>query len=289
RTGEVVRFTNYSTALTLIGLNQCPALNKPRDVRPLLAEFLAQRQLSAAFKFEPLQTDFGAWDYYDDNHPGLMRTDISVTTFVLEGLSYSHTKASARAKRQARMYLRRCQNFSTHPKDAGRQAMDGGFFFTPLRSKAGYHKVENDQVLLRSYGSTTAEGLRALLYTGQSASNLRVKSACAWLAGHYRMDRTPGFPAQSPVPFATGAHYYYLHGVALALREVELRHGEVLPPPLQGWPDDLSRWLVDQQKTDGRWFNAENIMREGHPVLATSFAIRALSAAYAVHCSREKP
>ncbi|MBN4071897.1 PDZ domain-containing protein [bacterium AH-315-F18] len=287
---DVTKYINYATALTLIGLKRS-GLKGYEDTRKRLADFLRKRQLHDGFKVHPVNHRFGGWDHYDDNHPNTMRTDSSITAFVLEALGDTRSPENSLAFKRARRFLSRCQNLPEHPDEEKPDPnMDGGFIFTPLQSKAGYTPARGDEknLALRSYGSTTVDGLRSLLNIGLAPEAPAVQAALGWLANNARVDYNPGFPANAPIPFERGLHFYYQHGLARALWGLERRGHRPTADRLQDWPDRLGKWLVNSQEKAGFWKNESDLMNEDDPVLATCFSLRALSCVEWARSAREE-
>jgi hypothetical protein len=161
----------------------------------------------------------------------------------------------------ARGFVERCQNLDT----------DGGFFFSPAladSNKAG--ALEDGRY--RSYGSMTADGLRALLRLGRPLSDPRVAAAAAWLERRFDAVRNPGdFPPVAEVR-RESAYYYWAWSATHAARHLANAR----------WAEALAAELLRLQGPDGSWSNPASEMREDDPIIATSFAIAALAAARSV-------
>ena len=103
------------------------------------------------------------------------------TLFAVGALRMAGTPDDDPAIRKALAFLSRCQNLTEEGPEGDPAFDDGGFFFTPtdpVRNKAGV--AGNDrrgQVRYHSYGSATADGLRALLRCGLSPGDRRVVAA----------------------------------------------------------------------------------------------------------------
>ena len=91
---------------------------------------------------------------------------------------------------------KRCQNFSDDPAAADPKFDDGGFFFIPgdaAQNKAGPAGVDRfGHVRFHSYGTMTADGLRALLRCGLAEDHPRVVAARSWLAQNFSAAHNPG-------------------------------------------------------------------------------------------------
>ena len=154
---------------------------------------------------------------------------------------------------KARGFVERCQNLPG----------DGGFIFAPEipdANKAGER---------RSYGSMTADGLRALLLLGYPPSGPRVEAARAWLVEHFDAQRNPGdFPPVAEVR-RDSSYYYWAWSAAHAMQ----RTGA----PAKDWAAPLADALLQRQAADGSWANPASEMREDDPLVATPLALAALA------------
>jgi squalene-hopene/tetraprenyl-beta-curcumene cyclase len=182
-----------------------------------------------------------------------------MTRYVLEALRAGGAAVSDPALECARVFVERCQNFDpSNPTDS-----DGGFFFSTTEfdtNKAGY-----DGKHFRSYGTTTADGILALLAIGRPLNDERVVAAGRWLATHHRDMEVPGFIGEAYQRWPRGLAFYYSAASSQALRAL---HGEPGARLMDG--------LLRAQHRDGSWANPENLVKEDDPLIATAFALRAL-------------
>jgi hypothetical protein len=115
---------------------------------------------------------------------------------------------------------------------------DGGFFFIyddPVRNKAGVGgKDRAGRERYFSYGSTTADGWRALLLCGLTADHPRVAAAKAWMEANFRVDLHPGKYAEERELNRGAVYFYYCCSVAQTLLAAQL-------PELEK-PDGKVRW-----------------------------------------------
>jgi squalene-hopene/tetraprenyl-beta-curcumene cyclase len=165
---------------------------------------------------------------------------------------------------KALVFVRRCQN------------EDGGFHFIyddPVRNKAGVAEQPADgPTRFHSYGSTTADGLRALLLCGVPADDPAVRSARGWLVKHFRPDTHPGQYIPTHEPNRDAVYYYYAASVSKALRAAGVREAGGKP-----WAESLAAELAKRQKDDGSWANPVELVRENDPIVATASAVTALA------------
>ena len=108
------------------------------------------------------------------------------------------------------------------------------------------------------YGSMTATGLWALRACGVPVDDPQVQKGIAWVKKHWTLTRNPG---------SNSWLYYYL---------LSLQRFCDIPPTVDtlagyDWYDEISRKMVAQQESDGRWRGSES------DFLSTCFAVMSLS------------
>lgn len=244
-------YPQYALALGVIVLN-APGNEAYAAVRDGAVAGLRARQLPG-----------GGWAYPPASvarpAPNLPATLVAIGALRLAGVPASDPALVA-----ALGFVERCQN-----RDG-----DGGFFFSP--DDADANKAGPDGGGFRSYGSMTADGLRALVRLDVALADPRVASAAGWLERHFDAERNPGdFPAADEARRAS-AYYYWVWTAAHALRaigkpELATARGRVR------WAEALATALLARQGPDGSWRNPATEMREDDPVVATSFAVAALA------------
>ena len=142
---------------------------------------------------------FGGWGYdvfYPSKNPKkqihYLGPNLSATLFGLIAYRNSGIPVGDSRINQIYEFVCRCQNIRNA---AGMPAGDGGFFFSPtdtLRNKAGEIESKPHQQIFPSYGSTTADGLRALRLCGQHENSPRIKAARRWLLRNFSENTHPG-------------------------------------------------------------------------------------------------
>jgi squalene-hopene/tetraprenyl-beta-curcumene cyclase len=179
--------------------------------------------------------------------PDAGHVDLSMTRFVLEALRASGVDGSDPAMTRARVFLERSQN------------SDGGFLFSPVTP--ALNKAGRSAEGFVSYGTTTADGVLALRAAGTPEGDDRIARAIAWLDRNHRSDRVPGFDDdESPqASWRSGLRFYY----AAAIARVRPRQRVRLP----------------EQAEDGSFRNANGLVKEDDPLIATTFAIQMLARA----------
>lgn len=262
---------NYTTCAAIMALSSVDD-PKSKEAVAKAAEFL-----------KTLQTSSGGIGY-SDNNPGV--ADLSNTQFAIESLRLAGVKADDPVVSETLKFLQSVQNRSesnnsTYELEDGRIVVasnDGGAYYKPGESKAGMRELPDGRVELRSYGSMTYALLKCYLLAGLTAEDPRVKAAVKWVRTHYTLQENPGFQdAENPNASLQGLYYYYFTmAKALALLDVDvvtdvdgLEHE---------WKKELGEVLISEQREDGSWVNEKSERwMEGNPVLATSYALIALS------------
>jgi hypothetical protein len=254
-------YPNYATALAVSALCRAQRPTWKRDIAPLVA-YLKRQQFLEANGWQPADAPYGAWGMGGIDHPppNPGHVDLSMTRYVLEALRAAGVPAEDPIFQRARIFVERCQNYDRqNPKDA-----DGGFFFSNTESDT--NKAGQDGQRFRSYGTTTADGILALLALGRPLQDERVRAAHRWLTSHHRDMAVPGFVGEAYQRWPRGLAFYYAASSTQTFRVL----GSVMDPSVA---DALKR----TQRRDGSWSNAENLVKEDDPLIATSFAIVALS------------
>jgi hypothetical protein len=270
----------YSAALTVLVLSH-PRFAELRDSRATWLAYLRDRQLTEALGWDPTDREYGGWGYAHSlprmARPGsatdlLTESNLSATVFALEALRAAGCPSSDPAFGKALTFVCRCQNYADDPEPA---FDDGGFFFMyddPLRNKAGVAGTDRTgRQRFSSYGSMTADGLRALLACGTPLGDARVVAARQWLERHFSASLHPGrFPAQRAALRAS-IYYYYCWSVVRALSTCGA--GRMAAACAAA----IAEQLLRRQRGDGSWSNDAVEVREDDPLVATSFALGTLA------------
>jgi len=207
--------------------------------------------MSEEHGWKPDDAAYGAWGMGGEPRvaPNSGHVDLSMTRYVLQALSAAEVAPNDPLWARARVFVERSQN------------PDGGFIFSAV--VLGANKAGQDaDGRYRSYGTATADGLLALLALGDKPDSKRVRSARKWLVDHDRPDGAPGFTGEAQ-RWTFGLRFYYAAVSAEALRP----------------SDALVSSLESSQLRDGSWRNPEKIVKEDDPLIATAFAVTALTRA----------
>jgi hypothetical protein len=258
---DIPDYPNYSTALAVSALCRARRPGWDAQIAPMVA-YLRGQQFTEQNGWKPQDPAYGAWGMGGERRtpPFTGHVDLSMTRYVLDALHAAGVADADLAFECARVFVERCQNFDpSHPDD-----LDGGFFFSTTEAdtnKAG--QVGNH---FRSYGTTTADGILALLATGHAADDVRVIAARRWLATRHRDMDVPGFTGEAYQRWPRGLAFYYSAASARAFHLLHVDAG-----------DGVAQGLRRTQRGDGSWANPENLVKEDDPLIATPFAVRALS------------
>jgi squalene-hopene/tetraprenyl-beta-curcumene cyclase len=247
--------STYQTSVCLCALS---AMKNPAD-RPIVAA--AQRYLKSLQAveqvglFSPTDSNYGGWGY----SAGARDADLSNLQFALTALKESGLTSDDAVWEKAVRFVARCQNVG----------VDGGFIYRPNESKAGVDEKGN----YRSYTSMTYAGLLSFIYCGVDKNDKRVIAAVEWLRKNYNLEEN--------IPIGKQGLYYSYHTMAKALAA----HGEETFVDSSGkthdWFRELASTLLKKQDPQGFWVNSSPRWFETDKVLVTSYAILALSEAYA--------
>ncbi|HSQ54902.1 MAG TPA: prenyltransferase/squalene oxidase repeat-containing protein, partial [Gemmata sp.] len=234
--------------------------------------FIKERQLTEKLGWRTEDKQYGGWGYCrvvprkpepGQFAPPLIESNLSATVFAVEALKAAGALDAETAKAAA-VFIRRCQN------------EDGGFHFIyddPVRNKAGSPDPPGaKEARFHSYGSTTADGLRALSLCNLPEDKGNIERARAWLAKHFRADTHPGEYTRPLEPNREAVYYYYTASVARALRERKAEKAGGMD-----WAAALQKELGKRQRDDGSWANPVELVRENDPIVATAAAVSALA------------
>jgi hypothetical protein len=256
----------YSTATTLIAMRRLQFRTKPQaGERRKLVDFLINEQLTERKGFKTANPDYGGWDLLAGSGArGVTSgTNVSVSSFVLEALQDETGAAAKRAKKLAAKWAAGCQNFPG----------DGGFYFHPQKSHLGNKALWTDKEGKhpRSYGTATCDGLHCFLSCRVPKSDKRLQSGLGWLKGHRSVKVVPGFEdAPKSLGWKEGLRYYYACRLAPLLPLLDAKDAA-------GRRSELMAVLLKAQRKDGSWKSESARMREDDPLIATCFAISALT------------
>ena len=256
---------NYMTNLALMTFKELNAGGKYDKIIDNAVKFIKGLQNDADDK----KLEHGGVGY-----DGKTRPDLSNTHFMVEALLAAGVSKDDPSIKKALVYVSRCQNLKSEFNDqpfAAKAGKDdeGGFVYNPADQDNAKSQKRTADGGLRSEGAMTYAGLKSFLYAGVGKDDKRVKAAVAWVRKNYSVTENPGQKD-------SGLFYYYgTFAKAMdALGEEEFADAKGTK---HDWRQELFDQLKKTQKADGSWVNSNNAFLEGVPVLATAFALLALS------------
>lgn len=145
----------------------------------------------------------------------------------------------------------------------------GGAAYNERTAQAGSLTNSSGRVQLKAYGSMSYAAVLSLCHCKLTKGDPRVRSALEYCTKFWTVDENPGMGAQ-------GLYYYYdiiaRSLTAAGVGALDAEDGRVID-----WRGELAAKIISLQREDGSWANANNRFWENDPVLATSFAVLALS------------
>jgi squalene-hopene/tetraprenyl-beta-curcumene cyclase len=249
--------------------------------------FLMRHQLTEDLGWSVGDVDHGGWGYSLDPPrkpaPGtppdrLASSNLSSTLLALGALRAAGVPSDHPAVEKALAFVKRAQNFTEGP---GRELAfdDGGFFAAPglpALNKAGPAGTDGaGRERFRSYGSATADGLRALLAAGVPPDDARVTAAIEWLGENYATEWNPGVFVEGREAFRDAYYYYYAWSAAHACARVAAASFSDYCR-MHMLAGGLAGAVLARQRPDGSWSNPLGDAKEDDPLVATALAVAVL-------------
>jgi hypothetical protein len=250
---------------------------------------LRQHHLGSALGWIPKDPEFGGWGFSLDiprkPPPGtakspMVKSNLTATLFGIGALRSARVPPDDPIWADVLMFVKKCQNFSEDSAQSDPDHDDGGFYFAPddpLENKAGEAGTDrHGRARFYSYGSMTADGVRALLQCGLPPGHPRVQAALNWLERNFTAKEHPGTFDEGREVLRGATYFYYLWSVShafsrLAIVEVETKHGHVK------WAEAMADELLARQRDDGTWLNPYTDAKEDDPLVTTPWAASALA------------
>ncbi len=239
-------------------------------------------QRDEADGISPTDAFYGGTGYGSDGRP-----DLSNMNLWMDGVAAAGLPKGDDAYRKALLFLSRCQNQSETNKLEYQETVDGasitwvagndgGAFYKPGESKAGFVELPDGKRVPRSYGSMTYALLKCYLLAGLPKDDARLKAAVGWIQKNYTLEENPGFDTRKdPNAGYQGLFYYYL-----TLGQALSAFGEETLTDAKGgahrWREELTRAILSRQNPDGSWANSKDRWWEAVPELVTSYAVLTL-------------
>lgn len=234
---------------------------------------------------------YGGWGYAisPTRRPTDLKTEvvsteanISTTLYAIGAIYLANRSAEPEnqtALENAAQFVHRCQNYSDDPTVSDPRFDDGGFFFSPsdpTGNKAGASGIDRDgRIRMSSYGSATADGVRALIMCNAPHDEPRIQAARDWIFCRFSATENPGMFAHDRELLRNATYYYYCWSMTHALRLLGV---DIIETPLHKtrWAEAFAAELMRRQEEDGSWRNRFTDSKEDDPLVATPFALSAL-------------
>ena len=223
-------------------------------MRPVIAVFAFATTVCGGFDLRGPFDDFVELASVQPD-PAALRAviDFDALAAHLEALAAAGVGGEDAAIADARTFVARCQAVPG----------DGGFCGAPGGGLLGGKGGRDETGRARSYGTATADGVRALLACGHATSSSRVQAALSWLA-QCSTDAVPGLLPE----FEASLRFYW--AAALARMERTLGHS------VSG-PSTLRAFVLSRQREDGSFIGLAGAMKEDDPIVATVLALQLFS------------
>ncbi|MEE2786081.1 MAG: hypothetical protein VX589_02010 [Myxococcota bacterium] len=247
----------YNTALAIMGLQ---SVDRKRFDKQITGgqKFLVRYQTDEDRKYAADHKFYGGIGYGGDERP-----DLSNLHYALEALRHTNFNPESDVWAKAQKFVSRCQNRS-ESNDQPWAGNDGGFVYAPGQSPAG-----ESEDAVQSYGAMSFAGLKSLIFTRAGKDDPRVKAVLEWIGKNYDFNIHPGMD--------TTSYFYYLQTAAEALNAFDETHIMDARGKKRNWAEDMVKRILNIQKPDGSWFNANKKYWEGNPILGTARAVISLN------------
>jgi hypothetical protein len=264
-------------------------------------KYLLARRLNKSLGWQPSDPEYGGWGFSLDlpHKPPqgqlpdpFSSSNLTATIFGIGALRSTKIDPNNPIWKDILIFVYKCQNFSDDPVKSDARFDDGGFFFCPgdpVQNKAGVAGIDNSaNQRFYSYGSMTADGLRALLACGLPAEHPRVKAAQKWLEYNFDVKNNPGTFNKDREIIRNATYYYYLWSVAhafsrLGITQIETKNGSL------DWANALADELIRRQRKDGSWHNRFSDAKEDDPLVDAPWAAAALAVCRQVIADNQNP
>jgi squalene-hopene/tetraprenyl-beta-curcumene cyclase len=267
-------YGTYKTSLAIVALATIDK-EKYKDSIKKAMDYLVKSQ----FGPEDGDAQSGGWGYQEKGPTLEKNANLSTTQFVMTALSEGGLPQDSETWKRAVEFLNKIQNSSENNKFRV-TSNDGGFFYSPIESKAENKEVLPDGTeVLKSYASMTYAGLLSFIYAYVDKKDPRVLAAYSWLKQKYSLEENVGLRTDDKPNLGKQGLFYYYHTFAKALDAYGEATIVTMPDKTErNWAKDLTEKLAFLQKQEGFWVNEfEERWFEGYEGLSTSFALISLN------------
>jgi squalene-hopene/tetraprenyl-beta-curcumene cyclase len=276
--GSIYREGN-ATYVTSVSLK---AFALARDERFKDTVEKAKRYLLDTQVYEEGNRFTGGFGYEDRRKKaGGPYADIVNTEFALEALHHAGVPKDNPVWKRSLAFFEKTQHLSERnpaPWVTSSKEFAGGFIYYPGKSHAGEHTLPNGKKILLPYGSVTYAGIKSMIYANLTKDDPRVKAAVDWMRKHWTLEENPGFDVErKDRTLGLQGLYYYFVTFSKTLHALGGDFIKDAKGATHNWREELIRAVVPLQQPDGSWINENNRWWEDNPLLATSYAVIALS------------
>jgi len=279
--GDWLEYPTYSTALGILAFVKLKPNGWEKTIEPWV-KYLTSAQHTERNGCAAGDAAYGGWGpegaYVNGRGRG---SNISATRFALDALTQANA-LDMLTRFKALTFVRSCQ------------AGDGGFFFSPVTAEL--NKAGGAEGRFNAYGSATIDGVNALILcgisgttpaisisggaTGEKAMQLFVQTpealerAYAWLDGHMRIERCPGFNEKDTETWGKGMVLYYRQGLLTAL--LDRAASSPSKPAEIAAIEKIAVATLAFGRRDGIWQSLTVLMKEDDPLIGTPLALKTL-------------
>lgn len=275
----VLEYPNYATAYALMLF----APNGPEDSSLVrrMSDYLASQQFTEQRGISPDHLAYGAWGFGETNlvDGQIGHVDLSHSRRVLQGLRAAGL-ADSSAFINAMTFLHFVQKdpYDRRPQPPGgivsdSTIFDGGFYASSVShgvNKGGAVSDDAGEPLyFRTYASTTADGILALIAAGHDPADEVVQEAADWLRAHSDWETQAGIPLNDPAQWHRVMFFYHVWARSEA-------YASLNEPG--SWRADVFQLIAPHQHEDGHFSNPEGAPnKEDDPILATAMMVQTLT------------
>lgn len=287
-----INFATYTAAMASRVVVLQEKSPEHRRAQQAWLNHLREQRLGPALGWTRTDREFGGWGFSMElpRKPAagqprrmLCESNLSATLFGLAALRSARIPFGDPVYDEVLVFVERCQNFNDNAAETEAAFDDGGFFFIPddaLQNKAGVAGTDRrGRTRFRSYGTMTADGLRALIQCGLPLDHPRVLAARLWLEQHFSVTDNPCGPgafADDRVILRNATYYYWCWAAAHTLMHLGADTVRTQTGPVR-WPEALATELLKRQNSDGTWTNHFTDAKEDDPMVSTPWAASALA------------
>ena len=276
----VLEYPNYATAYALLVFAEHGTTADSSLVRRM-SMYLAAQQFTEQRGINPDHLAYGSWGFGETNLSDgqIGHVDLSHSRRVLQGLRAGGlADPSVYSNAMAFLHFIQKDPYDERPQPPGNivadtSIYDGGFYASPTAegvNKGGAIVGEDGtRLYFRTYASTTADGILALLAAGHDPDDTVVQEAADWLRANPDWETPAGIPTDDPGQWHRVMFFYHIAVRAEAYAAIDK------PGP---WRAEVFRLIAGHQHEDGHFANPEGAPnKEDDPILATAMMVETLA------------